>query len=87
MGAGTWTDIATLYSTGSVFGGLVSDTVGGTAPTVKSKKCLAGTSYTGATFEVEIDGNNVSVRESVGHHKLYPTASKCLTDDENTCTP
>lgn len=87
MGSGKWTPIATLYTTGSVFGQLVSDTVGGTAPSVKSKKCLAGTPYNGATFEVEIDGNNVSVRESVSQHMLYPTASKCLTDDENTCAP
>lgn len=88
MGAGTWTDISTLYTTGSVFGPLVKDTVGGSsAPTIKSKKCLAGTPYTGATFEVEIDGNSIRVRESGANHILYPTASKCLTDDENTCTP
>lgn len=88
MGAGTWTDIATLYTTGSTFGPLVKDTVGGSStPTIKSKKCMAGTSYTGATFEVEIDGNSVRVRESVGNHILYPTASICLTDDKATCTP
>lgn len=88
MGAGTWTDIATLYTTGSTFGPLVKDTVGGSStPTIKSKKCMAGTSYSGATFEVEIDGNSVRVRESGANHILYPTASICLTDDKATCTP
>lgn len=87
-GAGTWTPIATLYTTGTTFGPLVQDTVGGsTAPTIKSKKCMAGTSYTGATFEVEIDGNSVRVRESGASHILYPTASICLTDDKATCAP
>ena len=88
MGANTWTDISTLYGTGSVFGPLVEDTVGGSsAPTIMSKKCLAGTTYSGATFEVGSDGNSIRVRESGANHILYPTASKCLTDDENTCAP
>lgn len=84
---GSWTPIATVYTTGSVFGSLVQDTVGSATPAVKSKKCMAGTSYTGATFEVQINGNDVQVRESAQQHKLYPTASVCLTDDTASCTP
>lgn len=85
---GTTTPIATVYTTGSVFGSLVQDTVGSsTAPAVKSKKCMAGTAYTGATFDVTINGNDIVVTESVGGHHLYPSASVCLTDDTAGCAP
>ncbi|MDE6434248.1 MAG: type II secretion system GspH family protein [Lachnospiraceae bacterium] len=86
---GSWTVLSTVCSTGSVFGSLVTDTLGGNTPSLKAKKCLAPTgTQLGTDFYVNITGSNVEVREgSASGHRLYPTAAKCLTDDGATCAP
>lgn len=73
-----------------VFKKSVASTVGGTkAPTIKSKKCVAKTSKSTTNtnkhffFKVDPAKNEVFVYIG-GQHQVYPTADKCLTDDEET---
>lgn len=73
-----------------VFKKSVASTVGGTkAPTIKSKKCVAKTSKSTTNtnkhffFKVDPAKNEVFVYIG-GDHQVYPTADKCLTDDEET---
>lgn len=74
----------------NVFKKSVASTVGGTkAPTIKSKKCVAKTSKSTTNtnkhffFKVDPAKNEVFVYIG-GDHQVYPTADKCLTDDEET---
>ncbi len=81
----------TFYgSSANVFQKSVASTVGGTkAPTIKSKKCVAKTSKSTTNnskhffFKVDPAKNEVFVYIG-GQHQVYPTADKCLTDDEET---
>ena len=85
----SYNSLSIVCSTGSVFGSLVTDTLGGSVPTVKSKKCMAknasSNTYSGANFEVKISGNDVIVREGTKGHVFYPSTTSCLTNEDAAC--
>lgn len=76
-------------SQNDVFKKSVASTVGGKdkAPTIKSKKCAAkspkSTTNNNKHFFFKVDAAKNEVFVYIGgDHQVYPTADKCLTDDE-----
>lgn len=73
------------------FAAQIKSTLGEKVPQIKSKKCMAGTSYDSDTttfsINVNLKANTITIKESEKSHVLYPTAAPCLTDDSVGCNP
>ncbi|MCM1498137.1 MAG: type II secretion system GspH family protein [Clostridium sp.] len=82
--------VSGIYGTGDAFKEAFTNACGGSAaPKTKASKCMKGGSLTsGGDFYYTLnkEQSQITIFASDSAHVLYPTASECLTNDDNSVT-